>query len=113
MEMMNIDAAIRMLDNYSIFLEGQRKMVLQHISNTDPEISAHVTSLRENFEKKLKDAMIDAIVLQEEIPRQTPVLLNFPAELARLVNSLTAFDLAAKESHKALLQTNPKEAKEP
>jgi hypothetical protein len=108
LEIMNIDAAIRMLGNYVNLLEGARKMVLHSgQTNADPEIAAHIEKLQENFKKLLREATIDVIVLRQEMAKQIPVLLNFPAELAKLLNSLTAFDVEVKESGKAILQIDP------
>jgi hypothetical protein len=109
MEMMNIDAAIRMLENYKIKLEGTRKMVLQTIGKTyaDPDIALAFNSLREDFKKLVRSAMVDSIILNRRMVGQLHILLNFPAELARLTHAKTAFQLEIQEADKALLQIDP------
>jgi hypothetical protein len=109
MEMMNINAAIRMLGNYTNLLTGTRQMVL-HTSNridADPEVAAHINSLQNNFEELLRDAAINVTVLREEMTRQIPVLLNFPAELAKLMQTLNTFDHEMNESTKAVSHIAP------
>ena len=109
MEMMNIDAAIRMFENYKIKLEGTRKMVLQNIGKTyaDPDIARAFKSLRENFEKLFRSATVDSIILHERMALQVGILLNFPSDLARLIRAAAAFYLEFEEAQKALLQIDP------
>ena len=104
MEMMNIDAAIRMLGNYTSQLASTRQMVFQTSNriDVDPELAGHVRSLQKTFKELLRDAAINVIVLQEEITRQTPVLLNFPAEVGKLMRALNTFDHEINESNKAV-----------
>jgi hypothetical protein len=109
MEMMNIDAAIRMLDNHKIKLEGTRKIVLETIGKTyaDSDVAASVNSIREDFKKQFRSALVDSIILNRRMSEQVSVLLNFPAELARLRHSEAAFFVEIKETEKALLQIDP------
>ena len=109
MEMMNVDAAIRMFDNHKIKLEGTRKIVLQTVGKTyaDPDIAVAFKSLREAFDKLFRSALIDAIILVERMALQVGILLNFPADLARLNHAVTAFYLEIDETQKALLQIDP------
>jgi hypothetical protein len=109
MEMMNIDAAIRMFENYKIKLECTRKVVLQTIGKTyaDPDIARAFKSLRENFEKLFRSATVDSIILHERMTLQLDILLNFPSDLARLNHAAAAFYLEFEEALKALLQIEP------
>ena len=74
-----------------------------------PQIGATIKSFQERFRKLFREATIDGIVLREEITRQTPVLLNFPGELSKLLQSLKAFDMELVESQKVVLQIDPSE----
>jgi hypothetical protein len=109
MEIMNIDAATQVFGNYENLLKGARKAVLENSgqSNADAEIAARIEKLQKAFKTLLREATIDVIVLREEMTKQIPVLLNFPAELAKLLNSLTAFDVEVGECSKAILQIDP------
>jgi hypothetical protein len=103
MEIMNINAAIRMLDNHTNVLAGIRQMIL--LTNDriigDPDIAEHINSLQNTFKEKLRDATINVIVLQREMTRQTPLLLNFPGELAKLIQSLKTLENELNQSSEA------------
>jgi hypothetical protein len=112
MEMMDMEAASRIFTNYTHILAGSRKNTLQMVSQiyADAEINAHVDLLRQGFKELVRKALINRILLAEEMTRQIPLLLNFLGDLAKLQNSLNSFDAEMNEAYKALEQIDPNSA---
>jgi hypothetical protein len=109
MEMIDIRAAIQVLDNYTILLEGNRKMVSQHLgkSQGDTEIATHVASLQESLKELWRDSAIASIALYRRLQMQVDLLINYPAEVAELTRAQTRHAKELHETGEVLRKINP------
>jgi hypothetical protein len=108
-EMMDIRAAIQVLDNYSLFLEGTRKIVSKYIESTssDPEIIAQRALLQEDLKELWRDSTIASIALCRHAVQQAHLLTNYPADVAALTNAQTRHQVELNATTKILLKIDP------
>jgi hypothetical protein len=79
MEMLDVKAAIQLLDTYTSALEAQKTFlagVRERVQpEDDPELATHVTSLIESLTKNFRRYAIFSIMLSEKIVKQCDLVL--------------------------------------
>jgi hypothetical protein len=104
MEMMDVRAAIDLLNNYAVLLEGTRKVVSRDLdrSYSDPEIAAHVASLQDSLKELCRNSRYASIAVSELLIAQVHLFINYPEDAADLLHAQAAQLKEANETGKLL-----------